>query len=391
MNIEILDEELEEMAPVVIKVIGAGGGGSNAVNTMIDKGINGVEFIAANTDLQALRKSRALKKLQIGSKLTSGQGAGGDPAKGAKAAEDDRAQIAEALKGADMVFVTAGMGGGTGTGSAPVIAEIARELGALTVGVVTKPCGFEGDLRMTRAEEGLGKLREAVDSLIVIPNQQLLRVVDRKTSIPDAFRKVDDVLRQAVQGISNLITTTGEMNADFADAVTVMKGKGDALMGIGCGSGDNRVSDAVAGAMDNPLLEGISIEGATHLLINITGGEDLGIIEYSEIVEAIRAKAAPGAFIKAGLVLNPLMGDEIQVTLIATGFQNNAATGAGAAKKGESPKERVDVMGPEEWEGIKSGTRFLGTRNGPAFRAGPYGENDLDTPPALRKAAGGGI
>jgi cell division protein FtsZ len=386
MNIEVLEDELQESAPVLIKVIGSGGGGSNAVDTMINSGIQGVEFIAVNTDVQALRRSKAHRRLQIGAKLTSGQGAGGEPGKGEKAAEDDRGQIAEALKGANMVFVTAGMGGGTGTGSAPVIAGIAREMGALTVGVVTKPFGFEGSFRMQLAEKGLERMREAVDSLIVIPNQQLLNIVDRRTSIPEAFRKVDDVLRQAVQGIADLITGTGIINPDFADAETVMRGKGDALMGIGYGSGDNRIADAVSMAMDNPLLEGTSIEGATHLLINVTGGDNLGMIEYSELVEAITAKASPGAFIKAGLVLNPLMEDSIQVTVIATGFQSGEVredkkiTPIGGKKSGD-----VEVITGLEWDNIIAGK---GGRQ--AAPAGPYlpprhyEADDIEIPTVIR-------
>jgi cell division protein FtsZ len=309
------------LAPVVIKVIGAGGCGSNAVNEMITRGIQGVEFIAVNTDVQDLRKSRAENKLQIGAKLTGGRGAGGDPVKGEKAANDDRELIADALKGAHMVFVTAGMGGGTGTGSAPVIAEVAREMGALTVGIVTKPFAFEGAFKMKQAEAGLGRMRDAVDALIVIPNQQLVNISERRTTMKEAFLKGDEVLRQAVQGISDIITGIGEINVDFADAETVMRNKGEALMGIGFGSGDNRVTEAVAGVLDNPLLEDTSIEGATHILINITAGEDFSITEFQEVVNLITANADSDANIKPGLVFNPELEGKLQLTVIATGFE----------------------------------------------------------------------
>ena len=257
------------VSPTVIKVIGAGGGGSNAVNRMIEEGLQHVEFIVANTDKQALSKSVAENKIVIGSKLTNGLGAGGKPEIGEKAAIEDSEAIANILKGADMVFVTAGMGGGTGTGAAPVIAKIAKEQGALTVGVVTKPFDFEGNTKKRLAEEGIRKLHENVDTLIVIPNQYLLKIVDKKTSISQAFKLADDVLRQGVQGISDLITHPGEVNIDFADVKTTMEGKGDAILGIGIGEGENRAVDAALKAIDNPLLEDSHIDGAKNILVNI--------------------------------------------------------------------------------------------------------------------------
>jgi len=319
----------EETLPAIIKVIGAGGGGSNAVNRMIESGLSGVEFIAVNTDLQDLfNKSKASIKLQIGAKLTGGRGAGGNPEIGEKAANEDEGIIAEALRGADMVFVTAGMGGGTGTGSAPVIARIAREQGALTVGVVTKPFDNEGRYKMKRAEEGINKLREAVDTLIVIPNQHLFKLVERSTPLEDAYLIADDVLRQGVQGISDLITKTGVINTDFADVESTMKGQGDALMGIGMGAGDNRAKDAANSAIDNPLLEDTSIEGATRLLINIAGPKDISLVEADEVMNTIRAKADPEVNIIHGVRFDPDLNDNIQVTVIATGFQGARCQGA---------------------------------------------------------------
>ena len=320
--------EMPIQPPANIKVIGAGGGGSNAVNCKIESGLSGVQFIAVNTDVQDLvNKSKAEIKLQIGCKLTNGRGAGGKPNIGEDAAKEDHERICDTLRGADMVFVTAGMGGGTGTGSAPVIAKIAREQGALTVGVVTKPFSNEGIAKMRLAEEGIKKLREAVDTLIVIPNQNLLGMgmVDRKTPIAQAYRKVDEVLRHGVQGISDLITKTGVINTDFADVESTMKGQGDALMGIGTGSGDNRAKDAAAAAIDNPLLEDTSIEGATRILINISGPEDISLIEVDEILDTVRKRADPEVEIIHGINIDPDLEDKIKVTVIATGFQNKTA------------------------------------------------------------------
>ena len=319
MAIEIIDDE-STANPTVIKVIGAGGGGSNAVNRMIAGGLKNVQFIAVNTDLQDLGRSKAEIKLGIGTKLTKGLGAGGKPEVGEKAAMEDREMIEQSLRGADMVFVTTGLGGGTGTGSAPIIAQTARDMGALTVAVVTKPFTFEGKVVGHIASDGLDKLRQAVDTVIVIPNQNLLKVVDKRTPIKQAFLLADDVLRQGVQGISDLITLAGDINIDFADVRTVMQGQGDAIMGIGIGTGENRSVDAAEKAVNNPLLEDSRIEGAKNVLVNVTGGEDFSLVEYQEIVDFITEKAAEDAHIIAGFVTDPKLDDEVRVTVIATGF-----------------------------------------------------------------------
>lgn len=311
------DLDLEHFAN--IKVIGVGGGGNNAVNRMIDAGLKGVEFISVNTDAQALFLSRAPHKIQIGAKLTKGLGAGANPDIGEKAAEESRDELIEALKGADMVFVTAGMGGGTGTGAAPIVAEVAKQLGALTVGVVTKPFTFEGKRRHTQADRGIGNLKSRVDTLITIPNDRLLQVIDKNTSIVDAFRIADDVLRQGVQGISDLIAVPGLINLDFADVKTIMFETGSALMGIGTSGGENRASEAARLAISSPLLE-TSIEGAKGVLLNITGGENLGLFEVNEAAEIISQAADPEANIIFGAVIDPNLGEEVRVTVIATGF-----------------------------------------------------------------------
>lgn len=316
------DIEMEQFAQ--IKVIGVGGGGSNAVNRMIAAGLRGVEFISVNTDAQALYLSHSDCKLQIGEKLTKGLGAGANPEVGHQAAEESREEIKQALKGADMVFVTAGMGGGTGTGAAPVIAEIAHELGALTVGVVTKPFTFEGRRRAGAAEKGIAHLKEKVDTLIVIPNDRLLQVVDKRTPILEAFRIADDVLRQGVQGISDLIAVPGLINLDFADVKTIMKETGAALMGIGVGTGDNRTVDAAKAAIASPLLE-TSIDGARGVLLNITGGSDLGLFEVNEAADIVAEAADPDANIIFGAVIDESLKDEVRVTVIATGFDHRAS------------------------------------------------------------------
>lgn len=303
----------------VIKVVGVGGGGTNAVNRMIEAGLRGVEFIAINTDAQALLMSDADCKVHIGASITKGLGAGADPEIGYQAAEETREELKEGLQGADMVFVTAGKGGGTGTGAAPVVAEIAKELGALTVGVVTRPFGFEGRKRALQADEGIVKLREKVDTLIIIPNDRLLQVAERKTSILDAFRMADDVLRQGVQGITDLITAPGLINLDFADIRTIMSSAGSALMGIGLASGDNRAVEAAKAAISSPLLEA-SIEGAHGVLLNITGGSDLGLFEVNEAAEVIANAAHPDANIIFGAVIDDGLDDTVRVTVIATGF-----------------------------------------------------------------------
>jgi cell division protein FtsZ len=307
-------------SPTVIKVIGCGGGGSNAVNRMIESNIENIEFIVLNTDLQALNLSKALKRIAIGQKVTGGLGAGGKPEVGEEAAKEDTETITNVLKGANMVFVTAGMGGGTGTGSAPIVAKIARELGALTVGVVTTPFEFEGKVRMQLAEEGIKKLHAEVDSLIVIPNQQLLKVVDKKVPIRQAFRVADDVLRQGVQGISTIITKAGEVNTDFADVTSAMKGQGDAILGVGIGEGENRAVDAATAAINNKLLENSHIDGAKNVLINICSSEDLSLQETEEIAKIITASADSRVRVFWGQVIDPGMGDTVSVTVIATGF-----------------------------------------------------------------------
>src|SRR5580765_5016802 len=304
----------------VIKVVGIGGGGTNAVNRMVDAGLRGVEFIAANTDAQALQMCDADIKLNIGHDLTHGLGAGANPEVGFGAAAESRDDIKEALKGADMVFVTAGEGGGTGTGAAPVIAEIAKnEIGALTVGVVTKPFDFEGSQRMRQATEGIERLREVVDTLIVIPNEKLLAVVERRTSMLDAFREADNVLRQGVQGITDLITIPGLINLDFADVRTIMQDAGSALMGIGGAAGENRCAEAAKVAISSPLLEE-SVEGATGILLNITGGRDIGLFEVNEAAEIVQSASDANSNIIFGSVIDESLEDEVRVTVIATGF-----------------------------------------------------------------------
>ena len=302
-----------------IKVVGVGGAGNNAVNRMVEIGISGVEFVVVNTDRQALGVSKAGPKIQIGEKITRGLGAGSDPLIGEKSAEESREEIANSLKGSDMVFVTSGMGGGTGTGAAPIVAQIAKELGALTVAVVTKPFSFEGKKRMQSAERGIASLKDKVDALIVIPNDRLLQSAERKTSMIEAFTMSDEVLRQGVQGISDLITGIGLVNLDFADVKTIMYDTGMAHMGIGRASGENRAEEAAKAAINSPLLES-SIEGARGVLLNITGGNDLGMFEVNTACELVQKSIDPDANIIFGVVIDEAMGDEISVTVIATGF-----------------------------------------------------------------------
>lgn len=313
--------EEAEIKPAKIKVIGIGGSGCNAVNTMIASRFTGVEFIAANTDVQALSLSKAPCTLPMGTRLTKGLGAGANPDIGREAALEDAERIRGVLAEADMVFVTAGMGGGTGTGAAPIVANIARELGALTVAVVTKPFQFEGSKRMSRAEEGLGELKKVVDTMIIIPNQRLLSVVDKSTSLVNAFKVVDDVLRQAVQGIADLVTTPGLINVDFADVRTVMAHMGRAVMGMGIARGEHRAVEAAQRAISSPLLEDGSIQGARGVLFNITGGEGLSLHEVTEASTLIHEAADPEANIIFGSVINKQMKDEVVVTVIATGFE----------------------------------------------------------------------
>ncbi|BCV20893.1 cell division protein FtsZ [Moorella sp. Hama-1] len=323
--LEFEDGDLNQFA--AIKVVGVGGGGNNAVNRMIAAGLRGVEFISVNTDAQALRLCQAEQKIQIGAKLTKGLGAGANPEIGKKAAEESREELAQRLQGADMVFVTAGMGGGTGTGAAPVVAQIAKEAGALTVGVVTRPFSFEGRKRANQAESGVAELKTKVDTLIIIPNDRLLQVADKQTSIIEAFRIADDVLRQGVQGISDLIAVPGLINLDFADVKTIMTDTGSALMGIGRATGEKRAVEAARMAISSPLLE-TSIEGARGVLLNITGGSNLGLLEVNEAAEIVAAAADPEANIIFGAVIDESLKDEIRVTVIATGFEGKAAEAA---------------------------------------------------------------
>src|SRR5881394_229070 len=331
----------------VIKVVGVGGGGSNAISRMVDAGLRGVEFIAANTDAQALAMCDADVKLNIGHQSTKGLGAGADPDVGLAAASESRDDIKETLKGADMVFTTAGEGGGTGTGAAPVIAEIAKnEIGALTVGVVTRPFDFEGAQRARQASEGIERLREVVDTLIVIPNEKLLAVVERRTSMLDAFREADNVLRQGVQGITDLITIPGLINLDFADVRTIMHDAGSALMGIGAASGESRASEAAKNAISSPLLEQ-SVEGATGILLNITGGNDLGLFEVNEAAEIVQSAASNDSNIIFGAVIDEALADEVRVTVIATGFDKRRGGALFDAERGqqrrERPRDRGDI------------------------------------------------
>ncbi len=312
-----IDRDLRRYA--AIKVVGVGGGGSNAVNRMINAGLRGVEFIAINTDAQALAMSNADKKLHIGSKITKGLGAGGDPDVGRQAAEESKEDLYEAVEGADMVFVTAGMGGGTGTGGAPVVSEVARELGSLTIGVVTKPFSFEGRRRAAAADDGVRLLKQKVNTLITIPNDRLLQIIDRTSTVVEAFRVADDVLRQGVQGIADLITVPGLINLDFADVRTIMHEAGSALIGIGVGTGEDRAIRAAQAAIASPLLE-TSMAGARGVLINITGGLDLGLLEVSEAAQIIKDAADPDANIIFGAVIDDKVDGEIRITVIATGF-----------------------------------------------------------------------
>lgn len=320
MKVLEFDIEMEQFAQ--IKVIGVGGGGSNAVNRMIDSGLKGIEFIAINTDKQALLSSKAEHKIQIGEKLTKGLGAGANPEIGKKAAEESKEEVTSYLQGADMIFVTVGMGGGTGTGAAPIVAEMAKEMGVLTVGIATKPFTFEGKRRMTHAEQGINELRNSVDTLVTIPNDRLLQVIEKKTTMLDAFMIADDVLRQGVQGISDLIAVPGLINLDFADVKTIMLEQGLAHMGIGKASGENRAVEAAKQAIQSPLLE-TTIVGAKGVLLNITGGDGLGLFEVNEAAEIITQAADPDANIIFGAVINEELNDEIIITVIATGFDKD--------------------------------------------------------------------
>ena len=339
----------EQATPTIIKVVGVGGGGGNAVNRMIANGLKKVSFVALNTDVQALQRSNAQTRIAIGKELTGGLGAGGQPEIGEKAAQESKEEIKKELENADMVFITAGMGGGTGTGAAAVVAEIAKSCNALTVAVVTTPFTFEGKKKLSLAEQGIEKLRKSVDTLIIIPNQHLLNVVEQNTPIKKAFLLADSALLQAVQGISDLITEPGEINIDFADVKTVMKGKGDALIGLGFGEGTNSAVEAAKQSINNPLLENASIEGAKAVLVNIAGGDNLTLQEYQDVVELITANVDEEALITAGQSYNPALGERIRVTVVATGFEHRSvSTGANAAeifgtnKNGKGEGETVE-------------------------------------------------
>lgn len=381
-NMGKFDLNEDSANPTSIKVIGVGGGGSNAVNRMIDAYVTGVDFIAVNTDLQALKNSKAKVKIPLGRNLTKGLGAGGKPSVGEDAALEDKEEIRKLLDGVDMVFITAGMGGGTGTGAAPVIANIAKELGILTVAVVTKPFDFEGGRKMQLAQEGILKLRQSVDTIIVIPNQHLLKIVQKRTTVKEAFTLADDILRQGVQGISDLITKTGEINIDFADVRTIMQDQGDALMGIGKGIGDNKAADAASNAINNPLLEDSQFEGAKGILVNVTGGENFSLLEYEEVLRMITAIADPDALVIAGTTFDETLDDSIIVTVVATGFNNqdvrlsvnhnlhttqskpehtsNSSNSNFGAKK---QTKRPDYVTLEEWNNLN-----LNTDNEPAVQ-----------------------
>ncbi len=347
----MLELDLDIPKSAILKVVGVGGGGGNAVNRMIASGLKGVDFVCCNTDAMTLNLSLASRKIQLGERLTKGLGAGGNPEVGRQAAEESREQITEALQGADMVFVTAGMGGGTGTGAAPVVAECAKECGCLTVAVVTRPFTFEGRRRHGQADQGVATLKEKVDSLITIPNDRLLQVVDRSTPIVEAFRLADDVLRQGVQGISDLIATPGLINLDLRDVKAVMAGTGTALMGIGTAKGENRAVEAARLAISGPLLES-SIEGAKGLILNITGGEDLGLFEVNDAAEIISKACDQDANIIFGAVIDESLHDEIRVTVIATGFE-------GKTRKQERGRDPLDLK--------------------------PFSLDELDVPPWMKK------
>ena len=369
------DEPIISFNGANIKVIGIGGGGGNAINRMIETGIEGVQFLVVNTDLQALKSSKASIKLQIGDKLTRGLGAGGDPEIGRQSALEDTEKIIEAIEGADMVFITTGLGGGTGTGAGPIIASLATELGALTVAVVTKPFRFEGRRRQRQAEQGLGELRECVDTVITIPNERLLSAVTKGTPFIESFKLADDVLRQAVQGISDIITVPGLINVDFADVKTIMAGMGMALMGTGAATGEDRAVEATQRAISSPLLEEASIEGAKGLLVNVTGGTDLTLFEVAEAMSTIHDAADPEANIIFGAVLDDRLGDEMKITVIATGFDKASSSAepghtfpdpqpAGTPPRGGGPGYRTDD-GPVE----------------------PTRQDDLNVPAFIRKKA----
>ena len=397
-NIEVVNQpnainaELNTASPTKIKVVGCGGCGGNAVNCMIDSGVGGVEFIALNTDLQALTHSKAQFKVQIGQKLAGGLGAGGKPEVGEESAKEQQEQIKELLKDSDMVFITAGMGGGTGTGSAPVVAKIAREIGALTVAVVTTPFKFEGKVRMSHAEEGVRKLRAEVDSLIAIPNELILKDAEKHLSVERAFILINDILRQGVQGISDIITNPGLVNRDFRDVESVMKDQGDAILGIGVGEGDNRAVDAAHNAINNRLLVDTNIDGAKNVLINICGNHDVGISECDEIASIITERANPDAVVLWGQVLDENMGDKISVTVIATGFNSGASAVKTEEIKKVEEKINSDTISAGDFERIGTRKPVIETASSRSddFMSGLFGSGkiyeDEGTRPAVASA-----
>ena len=374
----MLDFEADMQELTNIKVIGCGGGGSNAVNRMIVEGLKNVEFIAINTDKQALLISNANQKIQIGEKLTKGLGAGANPEIGKKAAEESREEITASVKGANMVFITAGMGGGTGTGAAPIVAEIAKSMEILTVGVVTKPFPFEGKRRMRHAEIGIANLKEKVDTLVIIPNERLLSMADKKTTLLDSFKLADEVLRQGVQAISDLITITGVINADFADIKAVMLDKGLAHMGVGFGKGDTRAQDAVKQAISSPLLE-TSIEGATDVIINFTGGADLGALEVYDAADVVREAVDPDANIIVGAVIDESLSEEVRITVIATGFESENNRIENTIVE-ELKKPQTQVQEP-----VKQEPEVAVDAKEPEISSNNYEPDDLDIPVFLRR------
>lgn len=384
-GISMWEFDLNEDQGARIKVIGVGGGGNNAVNRMIEDGVQGVEFIAVNTDSQALNLSKAEIKMQIGATLTRGLGAGANPEVGRKAVEESHMQLQEVLKGADMVFVTAGMGGGTGTGAAPAIAQIARGLGALTIGVVTRPFGFEGRKRATNAANGIDLLRDAVDTLIIVPNDRLLQIVDKKTPMIEAFREADNVLRQGVQGISDLIAVPGLINLDFADVKTIMSNQGTALIGIGVAKGDGRAVEAAKKAISSPLLE-TSIEGAQGILMNITGGSNLSLYEVQEAADIVGSAADKDLNMIFGSIINENFKNEIMITVIATGFVDKrypASNPSSNPSRAEMPKSQLRAQ-PRREQVVHEEPMHDHSRQKPQPQSQQQPEESLDIPTFLR-------
>jgi len=367
-----------------IKVAGVGGGGSNAINRMIEEGLSGVEFIAINTDAQALLLSNAPRRIRIGDKLTRGLGAGGNPEKGQKAAEESQEELYESMRGSDMVFITAGMGGGTGTGASPTVAQIAKELGALTIGVVTRPFTFEGAKRINTAEAGIQKLKEQVDTLIVIPNDRLLQIVDKRASLNDALRTADDVLRQGIQGISELITVPGLINLDFADVRAIMAEGGAALMAIGRASGEDRARMAAEAAISSSLLD-ITIDGARGILFNVTGGPNMTLFEVNQAAAIIRETAHPDVNLIFGAVIDPNMGDEMRITVIATGFERQglARPVMKMSKQTQAPGRSAQQEQPAHPQHGQQPAH--GERKDAEFAPRVYNSDDLDIPAFLRR------